>query len=235
MAHREAYFVIEDWVKGEKLRLDGSNFPSWLVRLNDLLTRNHVVDYIGRTMDLTEPDHYETPEELADRYYRQEMSTYIQIIMRYGMVDELHPLMGDLDPYSMVDQLRAEFISHARMWKNELLGEFLSIKMEEHTCLKSHLERMLDAHMRLVHFVDYWMDDPFAIDVLLRSLPPSYEGHVRSSIMSGDTETLDFHEFILRFRNVKVEPITGGVIDDEGIYLIYSFINVIILQTHLQC
>ena len=87
MAHREAYFVIEDWVKGEKLRLDGSNLPSWLVRLNDLLTRNHVVDYIRRTMDLTEPDYYETPHELADRYYRQEMSTYIQIIMRYGMVD----------------------------------------------------------------------------------------------------------------------------------------------------
>ena len=46
MAHREAYFVIEDWVKGEKLRLDGSNFLSWLVHLNDLLTSNHVVDYI---------------------------------------------------------------------------------------------------------------------------------------------------------------------------------------------
>ena len=75
--------------------------------------------------------------------------------MRYGMVDELHPLMGDLDPYSMVDQLRAEFIGHVRMWKHEFLGEFLSIQMEEHTCLKSHLECMLDAHTRLVHFVDY--------------------------------------------------------------------------------
>ena len=115
MAHREAYFAIEEWVVGEKLRLNGSNFPSWLGRLNDLLTRNHVVDYIRHTMDLTELDHYETPQELADRYYRQEMSTYIQIIMRYGMVDELHPFMGDLDPYSMVDQLRAEFIGHVRM------------------------------------------------------------------------------------------------------------------------
>ena len=121
------------------------------------------------------------------------------------------------------------------MWKHKLLRDFLSIQIEEHTCLKSHLERMLDAHMRLVHFVDYWLDDPFAIDVLLRSLPPSYEGHVRSSIMSGDTEALDLHESILCFRNIKVEPITGEVIDDKDIYLIYSFINVIILQTHLQC
>ena len=51
--------------------------------------------------------------------------------------------------------------------------------------------------------------------------------------MRGDAETQDFHEFISHFRDVMVEPVVDVVINDKGIYLIYNFINVIILQTHV--
>ena len=100
--------------------------------------------------------------------------------------------------------------------KFECLDEFLSIKMEEKTCLEQHLKKMYEIHQRLVHVWDYWMADEFAIDGVLRSLPPSFKNYVRGYVMERDSIT--FCEFISRFRTVKAEPIVGKVIDAKGIF-----------------
>ena len=60
MAHREAYFVIEEWVMGETLRLDGSNFLAWVMRFFDLLGENKVADYMIYEMYLEPPYYHET-------------------------------------------------------------------------------------------------------------------------------------------------------------------------------
>ena len=128
--------------------------------------------------------------------------------------------------------LRAHFVEQVRMWEYELMGDFLSIKMEEGSSLDEHLLRLYDAYMSLAYYLDNWYSSSFAMGVVLRSLRPSFQAQVRICIMRGDTETLDFLEFISHFRNVVDEPNVTGVVDDKGIYLIYSFINVLILQTH---
>ena len=69
----------------------------------------------------------------------------------------------------------------------------------------------------------------FANDVVLRSLPPSYQAQVRTCVMRGDAETMEFHRFMTHLRNVLVEPDVAQVVNDKGIYLIYILINVIIL------
>ena len=49
-------FVLTiDWLEGEKLRLDGSNFSIWVASLHVLLSENDVVDYILDGMDLDQP------------------------------------------------------------------------------------------------------------------------------------------------------------------------------------
>ena len=115
------------------------------------------------------------------------------------------------------------------------MGDFLSIKMEEGSSLDDHLLSIYDAYMSLAYYLDNWFSSSFAMGVVLRSLPPSFQAQVRICIMRGETETLDFLEFISHFRNMIDEPNIAGVVNDKGIYLIYSFINVIILQTHLEC
>ena len=45
---------------------------------------------------------------------------------------------------------------------------------------------MYDIHKGLSVDLDYWMTDDFAIDGVLRSLPPSYKGHVEGYVMRGD-------------------------------------------------
>ena len=91
--------------------------------------------------------------------------------------------------------------------------------MEENTCLESHLRKMYDHHKYLIVDWDYWMADAFTIDVVLRSLPPSYEGVVNGYVMRGESFT--FREFISQIRTVQVQPIAGEIVDGEGIYDIH--------------
>ena len=93
---------------------------------------------------------------------------------------------------------------------------FLSLKMEENTCLEQHPRKMHEIHHRLVLFWDYLMTDEFAIDGLVRLLPPRFKNYVRDYVMERDSIT--FCEFISRFRTVKAEPIVGKVIDAKGIF-----------------
>ena len=63
------------------------------------------------------------------------------------------------------------------------------------------------------------MDDNFAIDGVLRSLPPGYKNVVSSYVMRGDS--INFHEFQDELYILKVEPIAGEIIDGAGIFDIH--------------
>ena len=103
--------------------------------------------------------------------------------------------------------------------KYEYMDKFLSTKMEENTCLERHLAIMHGYHERLVVDLDYWMIESFAIEGVLRSLPPSYKDFVMDYVMRGESFT--FHELLAVLWTEKMEPIAGKVIDDEGIYDIH--------------
>ena len=87
--------------------------------------------------------------------------------------------------------------------------------MEENTCLEQHLRKMHEIHHRPVLDWDYLMTNEFAIDGVLRLLPPIFKNYVRDYVMGRDSITLC--EFVSRLRHVKVEPIAGEVESAEGI------------------
>ena len=57
--------------------------------------------------------------------------------------------------FAMVADLKAHFITQIRVLTYAVLDEFLSKKMEENTCLQSHLTIMDEIHGRLVDDLDY--------------------------------------------------------------------------------
>ena len=59
------------------------------------------------------------------------------------------------------------------------------------------------------------MTHTFAIQMLLRSLPPSYKEFVHEYVKKGEMST--FQAFVMKLRYVKVQPIAGEIVD-EGIY-----------------
>ena len=75
----------------------------------------------------------------------------------------------------MMDALKVLFMNQVKHEQYKQLDMFLSLKMEEHTCLKTYLCRMFDIHDDLTNTCGYWMADTFVIQAVLCSLPPSYE------------------------------------------------------------
>ena len=82
-----------------------------------------------------------------------------------------------------IDELKVLFMEQVRIMKFECLNEFLSTMMEEKTCLEQHLVKMLDIHRRLTFYLEYWMTDELAVDVVLRLLPLSYKSYFRDFVM----------------------------------------------------
>ena len=62
----------------------------------------------------------------------------------------------------------------------------------------------------------YWMADNFAIQAVLRSLPPRYEELVDEYVIKSDS--LLFNDFLVEIKDVEVEPIEGEINDTQGIF-----------------
>ena len=92
-----------------------------------------------------------------DDDYRDHRNTAIavQCLMTRCMTPQLKSRFKDHNPYDKVDELKALFIEQIRLMKYECLDTFLSTKMEENTCLESHLRRMYDIHKCLTVDLDY--------------------------------------------------------------------------------
>lgn len=229
MVYREAFFDTGSFLRVESLKVDGSNFPDWFECLYNTLKVNGLAHMLSEPLE-EEPDDSTSEDEFDEYRYRRDMTIFLEVIMRNSMEPELRIHFLDSRPMDMVDELRELFLPQVRWWKHELLDQFLSTIMEENTCLERHLRIMHEIHEKLVHLVDYWMTDAFAIDGVLRSLPPSYKEHVRECVMRGDSDQYSFHEFISQLRTVKGGQIAAGeVIDGAGICDI-QFMNVILLQ-----
>jgi len=228
MSYPNVYVDFGSFMRNEELKADGSNFIDWYQRLRDILNSNELLYVIQEPLG-DEPEESASEDDNDDYRTRRDLFIIVQCAMLCSMDSELRVRFSNTNAYDMVDELKALFISQVRVMKYEYLDEFLSTKMEENTCLESHLANMHRIHGRLVHDLDYWMTDRFAIDGVLRSLPPSYKDHVLGYVMR--EESFTFHAFLAELRTLKVEPIAGEVIDGEGIFDIHV-INVFMTNTY---
>ena len=199
----------------EELRLDGSNFAEWYMRLREVLHTNNELYVIDEPLE-ERPDVTADLEGYMEWYERQTIYLKVQWLVRTFMNVDLGNQFEDLSAIEIVNELKSRFIAQVRIARFEVLDEFLSTKMEENTCLEQYLRKMHRLYFTLVDVWDYEMTDKLAIDGLLRSLPPSYKNYVRDYVMRGDSIT--FCEFVSQMRNVKVEPIAGEVVNAEGIF-----------------
>ena len=228
MSYHNLDFVFGSFLRNEELKFDGSNFIVWYQRLRDTLISNDLLYVIQEPLG-DEPGDSTSEDDADDYRNRRDISIEIQCAILYSMESELRSRFSNSNAYEMVDELKALFASQVRVMKYEYLDKFLSMKMEENTCLESHLATMHGIHGRLATDLDYWMTDEIAIDGVLSSPPPSYKDFVIGYVMQGELFT--FHEFLARLRTMKVDPVAVEVIDGEGIFDI-QVINVFMLNTY---
>ena len=229
--HRE----LLSFMAGERLKVDGSNFVDWYLRLRTSLKRVNILFIIERHVG-DPPDNNGDEQEMVDYYVRQQKYFVVKDVMEHSMSHELSNQFRETSAYDMIDTLKSMFIFQFRVARFELEKQFLSTKMEENTCLKTHLAKMHGIHLSLVEDFDYWTTnkstiEEFAINAVLHSLPLSYNDYVHGYVGRGYNTY--FRNFMINLLDAKVAPIEGEIVDGEGIFDIL-IINVCSLIQHLQ-
>src|SRR4051812_32530602 len=157
------------FMEGERLRIDGSNFDDWYLRLRTSLKRANVLFTIEVHME-DHPDN--NIDEVFDYYTRRQKYSVVKNVMEYSMSEDLSIQFQETGSYDMIDTMKSMFIRQFRVARFELENQFLSTNMEEHTCLSDHLERMHGMYLALVEDYEYWTmnestTEEFVINMML--------------------------------------------------------------------
>ena len=142
------------FLRDEELKSDGSNFIDWYQRLRDILISNDLLYMIQEPLG-DAPGDSASENDNGDYRDHRDISITVQCAMLYSMESELRVRFSNTNAYEMVDELKALFAPQVRVMKYEYLDKFLSTKMEENTCLESHLATMHGIHGRLATDLDY--------------------------------------------------------------------------------
>jgi hypothetical protein len=102
---------------------------------------------------------------------------------------------------SVLNALKSLFAPRVRAQKFESLGEFFNTKMEETTCIDSHMSNMHRIYRCLVDEFEYEITDDIGKDMLLQSLPPSYSSFVEGYVMTGYDD--NFHQCLVQLKSLK--------------------------------
>ena len=119
----------------EELRLDGSNFTKWYMRLREALYANDELYVIDEPLE-KRPDVTVDYEGYMEWY--DQKTTYLKVewMMCTFMNSDLSRQFNNLGAMEIVDELKNRFSAQVRIARFECLNEFLSLKVEENTCLE---------------------------------------------------------------------------------------------------
>jgi hypothetical protein len=169
---------------GDNLKVNGSNFPRWYQRLRNVLLHNDLLYVIKEPLDEA-PGLNATAQDREEYREARDIVIRVQTLMLSSMEPCLKAYYEHRDSYLMIDALRSHFAHQVRKQEYDCLNEFFTTKMEENTCIKSHLSNMHMIYRRLVNKLKYEMNDDIGKDVVLQSLPLSYTTLVEGYVMAG--------------------------------------------------
>src|SRR3954469_6853606 len=213
------YHGLVTFLRGERLKDDGSNFVDWYLYLRTVLKRANLLFVIQERMGDPPVDNMDE-KVMLDYHNHRRTYSMVKSVIETSFPQDLREQYADMDTFDTIDMMRSLFIHQFRVARFELENDFLTTKMEENTCLKTHVAKMHGIHLKLVEDFDYWTTEEPAINTMLHSLPSRYIDFVHDYVGRG--ESLQFFEFMVNLQDLEVEPIEGEIVDGEGIYLIYS-------------
>ena len=214
MAEKDIVFYTGNFLKGEVLKSDGSNFIPWYKRVFKMLDDNDAFSIAFEPLEEEEPD---DPNELEKYLDNKAISMGIKDLLVENMVPEKRDSFSDLVyASSVIHGLIQDFGDQWRLGQYEYFDKFLSTRMEENTDVGTHLDLMKDIYEFLTEGMDHWIPTEFAVNVLLRSLPPSYSSFVDGFVKEGAWAS--FHQIREKIRLLEVEPVAGEVIEGQGIF-----------------
>ena len=179
----------------EKDRLNGENFTNWERMLRLILKSEGREDVIDTPLPILP----ENPTNAQRQRHKEVLDRVVPItcLMIAAMEPSLQARFENMDAYSIMQELRALFQKQARVSRYELHREILDAKMDEGTPVHDHVFRMMglfDQMEKLGHPYSHEM----ATDIILRSLPESFNHFRMNYNMSGGASTLvELHSMLI--------------------------------------
>lgn len=176
-------------MKREKLSSDGTHFFDWYCGLRVAL-RHELKEYI---LNSTRPEiqHDLNPEDEVTKFEKHMTDELIVYDLIVGTMDsELRKQFGNFPSYTIQDKLKERFREQVRIDRYKVTKNLFGAKMFESDSIDAHMMTMM-SYIERLELLDSPMDMGLATDIILSSLPPSYEGFIKNYHMNGKERSLE--------------------------------------------
>ncbi|KAI3780415.1 hypothetical protein L2E82_10396 [Cichorium intybus] len=177
-----------------KVTLDGTNYNDWICNIKMALRFEHK-EYVLET-ELVEPD-TATPEEISSYQKHSDDATKVACIMIATMNPELQRIYEDYWPYKMHKELTEKFRKQERIERREVVKAFTNGKPKDRESICTHVQR-IHGYMERLRKLEMPVYEDLAVDIVLNSLPSSYDQFTLAYHLNNNQETLAELHHILR-------------------------------------
>ena len=193
----------------EKDKLNHSNFMDWHRNLKIVLKAENKL-YVLETPVPDEPINQQT---VAYRNYAKHFddSMKVSCLMLASMIPELQRTMEDKMSYEMNEHLLEMFKQNARHERFEVMRSLITTRMQEGTSVSAHVLKMKAYVDHLAHLESPFSDE-LAGDIILNSLPKSYDQFIMNYNMNGMEKTLAELHQMLKTAEVNIPSRTAQVL-----------------------
>ena len=173
----------------EKEKLKGSNFLEWYRNLRIVL-RQEKKDYVLETVL---PEKLEPDAPKADRKAWDKLSSDavdVSCLMLATMNSDLQKQYENVEsPYEMITSLKDMFQEQARTERYQTVKSLIECKLPKDGPVSAHVIKMMGYVDNLAK-LDCPISQELATDIILQSLPPSYDQFIMNYNMNNLTRTL---------------------------------------------
>ena len=171
-----------------RLTLDGTNYNDWFRNIK-LALRYEDKEYVLEK-ELIEIDESEAnPEEIVAYKKHCDDATKVACIMVATMTPELQRFYEDYWLYEMNKDLVEKFRKRASQERYEVVKSLMACKLKDGESVCNHVQKMQRYIERLAK-LNVMIDDDFAIDIVLNSLPSSYDQFIMTYHLNNTKQTM---------------------------------------------
>jgi len=212
MALSKLHIDYGDFLLGEKLKKDGSNFLEWHRSLRESLDKvgfKHVL-----SLDLDEEPSIFADLNTVERFHaRFDMIEDVSKTMKSMMCREIRiKVFSTFLPAEIISDLSDLFIEDIEWNKNRVMMELFQLRMEEGTDLESHLARVTSIVDCLSIQLDCFVEHSTLIYAVLATLAPSYQKNV-DSLVKGGVDSIQIDKLMDMIRAMVPEVDEPDIID----------------------
>jgi len=172
----------------EKLHANGDNYVDWM-RNTRMMCRFDLKEYVLDTPLGPEPDKDTTAPEIYDEWSKHfNDANKVSCAMVMTMETELAERFENSWAYEINKALGEMFGKRARQERLETVKTFFRCSMKENESVCAHVQKM-EKLIEKLKTLSVTFTDELIIDMILASLPPSYDSFILSFLLSEDGKT----------------------------------------------